>query len=77
MSPEAIKGQYHEKVDIWSIGVIAHVLLTGRTPFGGKSETQTFKNIKEAELDLTADHWGSVSNEAKEFVGLLLTKDLN
>ena len=34
MAPEIIKGlKYNEKADIWSIGVIAYMLLTGRVPY--------------------------------------------
>ena len=34
MAPEIIKAQkYNEKADIWSIGVIAYMLLTGRVPY--------------------------------------------
>jgi len=36
MAPEIINAQkYDEKVDIWSIGIITYMLLTGRTPYGG------------------------------------------
>ena len=35
---KAAKGTYNEKVDIWSIGVITYMLLTGRNPFPGKSK---------------------------------------
>ena len=39
MSPELIqRKKYNETVDIWSIGVITFMLLTGRAPFSGKSK---------------------------------------
>lgn len=34
MAPEIIKGEkYNEKADIWSIGIISYMLLTGRVPY--------------------------------------------
>jgi serine/threonine protein kinase len=39
MAPEIIqKEKYNDKVDIWSIGVITYMLLTGRNPFPGVSK---------------------------------------
>jgi serine/threonine protein kinase len=39
MAPEIINEQpYNNKVDIWSAGVIAYILLSGRPPFRGRSK---------------------------------------
>ena len=39
MAPEIILNKkYNEKVDIWSIGVISYMLLTGRNPFPGTNK---------------------------------------
>jgi len=39
MAPEIFaKSGYNEKCDIWSVGVIMYILLTGRPPFYGKTD---------------------------------------
>ena len=38
MAPEIFEGEgYSEKVDIWAVGVIAYILLSGRPPFASKT----------------------------------------
>ena len=42
MSPEVINGDYDEKCDIWSAGIIMYVLLFGVFPFNDDTETRLF-----------------------------------
>jgi serine/threonine protein kinase len=43
MAPELAKEQpYSKSVDIWAIGVITHILLTGSPPFPGKTKEDIF-----------------------------------
>jgi calcium-dependent protein kinase len=45
MAPEVIKGNYTEKCDIWSCGVILYILLCGSPPFEGHNKKTLVKNI--------------------------------
>lgn len=51
MAPEIIlEKPYDHKVDIWSIGVITYILLSGRPPFKGRTKQEIFKSILQGEL---------------------------
>ena len=53
MSPELAKRKpYDAKVDIWALGVLTHIILTGNPPWTGKSKDQVFKAICYDTLDL-------------------------
>ena len=46
MAPEIVLGRaYDSKVDVWSIGCIAHIMLTGNAPFWGKTQNEVYRSI--------------------------------
>jgi calcium-dependent protein kinase len=45
IAPEILKKKYDEKCDIWSIGVILHILLCGSPPFQGRNDDLIFEQI--------------------------------
>jgi len=58
MAPEIIKSEdYNEKVDIWSTGIIAYILLSGRPPYGGKKKEDIYRSIKSGELSFNDPLW--------------------
>ena len=72
IAPEVLKKKYDEKCDIWSIGVILHVLLSGAPPFQGRTDEQIFEAIQMGYVSYSSSEWKSVSNEAKIFIKKLL-----
>jgi len=79
IAPEVIQGEYDEKVDVWALGVITYLLLCGETPFGGmdgECMMTVRKNILQGDLVFEPrDIWDGISEDAKNFVKRLLTKD--
>ncbi|CCK70304.1 serine/threonine protein kinase MEK1 KNAG_0E00360 [Huiozyma naganishii CBS 8797] len=64
---------YNKKCDLWSLGVITHIMLTGVSPFyGDGTEKSIIANAKMGYLNFKIKHWARVSQQAKDFVKCLL-----
>eukprot|EP00667_Euglena_gracilis_P011702 EG_transcript_11970 len=66
---------YDEKCDLWAVGVICFVLLSGCFPFMGNSTFETRGYIRQANYSFGGKSWTSISEEAKDFIKNLLTLD--
>ncbi|KAJ7322706.1 hypothetical protein JRQ81_018993 [Phrynocephalus forsythii] len=59
--------------DMWSIGVLAYVMLTGISPFLGNNKQETFLNISQMNINYSED-FDLVSESAVDFIKSLLVK---
>jgi calcium-dependent protein kinase len=74
MAPELIKGDYDAKADIWSLGVIAFMLLSSSMPFFGETRAAVVDHILHGKYKFQSKRWQQISNDAKEFIMSLLRR---
>ncbi|XP_045034081.1 myosin light chain kinase, smooth muscle isoform X2 [Daphnia magna] len=60
--------------DMWSLGVVCYVLLSGLSPFMGDNDADTFANITSSDYDFDDDAFAAISCDAKDFISSLLVK---
>ena len=75
MAPEIIKRKYDEKCDLWSIGVILYILLTGRPPFDGNDDEEILNNVKKGVFDKSSYPYPLLSANSKDLIDQLLQYD--
>ncbi|XP_058169707.1 filaggrin-2 [Anopheles ziemanni] len=96
MAPEVVdlfvgeSNYYDKRCDLWSLGVIAYILLCGYPPFSGNCEQDCgwnrgencrtcqellFESIQEGRFCFPDSEWMDVSEEAKDLIRGLLVKE--
>lgn len=80
VSPEMLSRNvktYGKYVDMWSVGVLMYIFLSGFPPFYDQNEQALFKKIIAGHYSFKDPVWNSVSEAAKDLITHLLEKDTN
>lgn len=62
--------------DMWSIGVICYILLSGESPFQGESDSETLALVTAAQWEFDEESFEDITDLAKDFISSLLSKDV-
>ncbi|CAL5068914.1 unnamed protein product [Urochloa decumbens] len=77
VAPEVVSGgEYGEKVDVWSAGVVAYALLSGGAlPFGGETPAEVFAAVLRGSLRFPPALFAGVSPAAKDLMRRMMCRD--
>ncbi|NWZ86812.1 MYLK protein, partial [Poecile atricapillus] len=76
MAPEVVAFEpVSFSTDMWSVGVICYILLSGESPFQGDTDMETLSNVTAAQWDFEDEIFSEISQQAKDFISQLLQKD--
>ena len=72
IAPEVIRGKYDEECDLWSVGVIMYILLTGTPPFNGEDDNSILRAVTTGKYDTKSESFQSLSPNARDLITKLL-----
>jgi calcium/calmodulin-dependent protein kinase I len=73
VAPEILtRKPYDQQSDMWSVGCIVYLLLSGNLPFMGRSQKELFRKIVAGKYEFSDDSWADVSEDARELVRKML-----
>ena len=75
VAPEVLEGTYTNECDVWSLGVMTYLFLSGYPPFHANSKKELYDKIKTEEPVFTRSVWKKISGEAIMLIKQMLVKD--
>lgn len=76
IAPEVLRKKYDRSCDLWSVGVIAYILLAGYPPFDGADNAEVYDAVRRGTYRFPSEEWSVASGEARDFVRRLLSEDV-
>eukprot|EP00270_Netrium_digitus_P021480 TRINITY_DN9196_c0_g1_i4.p1 TRINITY_DN9196_c0_g1~~TRINITY_DN9196_c0_g1_i4.p1 ORF type:complete len:332 (-),score=39.94 TRINITY_DN9196_c0_g1_i4:359-1354(-) len=75
VAPEVLCNDYGPECDVWSIGVILYMMLSGEPPFFDVSEKGICDKVLKGEYRLEGRVWNDISLPAKNLIRRILEQD--
>merc|ERR1719329_194736 len=63
---------YDQSVDMWSLGILAFVILGGQLPFFGEDDKAVARAVVRGKYSFSGARWSGISAAARSFIGALI-----
>lgn len=77
LAPEVIDGDYSEKCDVFSLGVLLYMMISGRPPFDGANDEEVVESIKSGVYEMKGEIWSIMSDALKDLISKMLCREPN
>ena len=77
IAPEVFHQKYDSKIDIWSLGVVLYIMLSGKVPFAGKTESEIIQSVLKGEYHFNHPAFDHVSDVSKDLIRKCLVMNSN
>ena len=77
MAPEIFNRSYDERVDMWSLGIVFFILVTGKSPYQGSDNDYILEQVKSAAVlkQLLHETQPKLSKQCLALINRILVKD--
>lgn len=72
VAPQVLSGKYDKASELWTCGVIMHILLCGYPPFYGETENEVIAKVRKGSFDFDKKDWKKVSDDAQTLIRMLI-----
>jgi Ca2+-binding EF-hand superfamily protein len=75
IAPEVIRESYDAKCDIWSVGIVTYMLLSGAPPFVAPTDRELLRQVLHAPLLFPSPRWDGIHEDSRAFCAYLLNRN--
>ena len=75
IAPEVLERNYDERCDMWSLGTILYLMLTGVPPFNGADDDEILAKVRQGKYSIETLIDAGASDDAMDFITKLMEFD--